>query len=187
MWFVMPLCVIGIRELARIADGQLPRVRRALVGVFIAGTILGNWSFYSVYYRTMTFHIPRLMAIVEQMAGTNVISGSGLQDLDYSPKLNIVWNFEFTDRTQDCQEIHEAYPTPDKTPQFIGWNVGNDSAKGDENLQAWYAVCPEWKKQYQVRMMSQRIDYHGPVDVWMVRTNVQLTSTIPLIKAPIIR
>jgi hypothetical protein len=181
------LGVIGIRELARIADSQQARVRRALVGIFIVGTIIGNWSFYSVYYHTMNFHIPRLVAIVEQMAGTNVISGSGLQDLDYSPKLNIVWNFELTDRAQDCEEIRKAYPTPDKTPQFIGWGVSNDPSKFDEGLRPWYAACPEWKKQYQVHMMSQRIDYNGAVDVWMVRTNVQLTGTIPLIQPPIIR
>jgi 4-amino-4-deoxy-L-arabinose transferase-like glycosyltransferase len=185
LWFMMPLGVLGIREFTRIVDGQRAAVRRTLVAVFIVGTIARSWPFYSEYYRTMTFYVPKLISFVEQMAGTNVISGAGLSELDYSPTLNILWDYEFEDQT--CEEIQKAYPTPDKTPQFIGVNVNNDPSKFQENLRAWYATCPEWKTQYQPFMVSQRIDYNGICDIWMIRTNVQLSGNFPVIGPKTIR
>ena len=152
-----------------------------MVSVFVLGTVAWNWPFYSAYYRSMSFHMYRLIPVVEQMVGTNVISGSGLQDLTFSAKLNIVWNFEHTDRTQDCEEIRVTYPTPDKTPQYIGWHVGDDPSQFNDKLHAWYAICPEWKKQYQPFILNQRIDYGGACDVWLVRTNVPLSGKLRVI------
>ncbi|MGD1020853.1 MAG: glycosyltransferase family 39 protein [Verrucomicrobiia bacterium] len=181
MWIFLPLGIIGLRELAWLTARQGTGIQKALVGVSILGMVAGNWSFYTDYYRTMSFHMYRLVPFVEQMVGTNVVSGSGLQDLTYSSKLNIVWNYEHTDRSQDCDEIRETYLTPDKTPQYLGWHVSNDPSKFEEKLRAWYAVCPEWKKQYQPFMLNQRIDYAGACDIWLVRTNAPLGGQLRVI------
>jgi uncharacterized protein YggT (Ycf19 family) len=184
MWIVLPLGTIGLRELARFTIKQQTGPQVAIVSLFILGTAAGNWPLYSKYYRTMSFHLYQLVPYVERMAGTNVVSGSGLQDLTYSAKLNIVWNYQRAERNQDCDEIRAAYPTADKMPQFIGWHLGKDSSKFDEELRAWYAACPEWKKQYQPFMFHQRIDYNGAWDIWLVRTNAPLGRPLPIISPP---
>jgi 4-amino-4-deoxy-L-arabinose transferase-like glycosyltransferase len=176
MWIFLPLGAIGVRELARVTARYEPGPQMLIVGVFILGMTASNWPLYSLYYRTMTFRMYQLVPIVEQMVGTNVVSGSGLQDLTYSAKLNIVSDYEYTDRNQDCDEIRRAYPTTDKTPQYIGWLVGNDSSQFDQRLSVWYAACPEWKKQYQPLALSQRIDWNSSWDVWLVRTNTPLSG-----------
>ncbi|MGD0061330.1 MAG: glycosyltransferase family 39 protein [Verrucomicrobiia bacterium] len=181
MWIFLPLGTIGLRELARFATRLQKGPQGVVVGLFILSMAAGNWTLYSEYYRSMSFHMCWLVPFVEQMVGTNVVSGSGLQDLTYSGKLNIVSNYEHTDRNQDCDEIRVTYPTADKTPQYIGWHVGNDSSKFDEKLRAWYATCPEWKKQYQPFMLSKRIDYNGSCDIWLVRTNAPLSRDLPII------
>ncbi len=181
MWLVLPLGMTGLRELARLTTRQRTGIQTALVSVFILGVVAGNWSFYSIYYRTMSFHLYRLIPYVEKMVGTNVISGSGLQDLTYSAKLNIVFNYEHTDRNQDCDEIRATYPTADKTPQYIGWHVGNDSSTFREKLQDWYAACREWKHQYQPFLLNQRIDFVDTCDIWLVRTNVPLSGKLAVI------
>lgn len=179
MWMLLPLGMLGIRELTRLCAEHRADLRQAFVGCFLIGTLVGNWSFYSSYFRTMSFHLYILTPFVERMVGTNIVSGSGLT-LPYSDKLNIVYNYEYTKRNQDCAEIQQAYP-PGKTPQYIGWHVGNNPSKFQEKMQAWYAACPEWKQQYQPFMINQRIDFDGVYDIWLIRTNTPISGPLKVI------
>ncbi len=185
LWFIIPFCVLALREFARITLRQKKAVQWCLVGAFVVGVAVSNWNLYREYYETMTFHIQYMTLVVEKMAGTNVISGSGLEELVYSPTLNIVSRSEIDDR--NCDDVTLAYPRPEMTPTFLGFHMGNDQSKFEQKLQAWYAACPEWKHQYQPYALNQRIDYGGACDLWMIRTNVTLDGKLIVYRPPIIR
>ena len=185
LWFIIPFCVLALREFARITLRQKKAVQWCLVGAFVVGVAVSNWNLYREYYETMTFHIQYMTLVVEKMAGTNVISGSGLEELVYSPTLNIVSRSEIDDR--NCDNVTLAYPRPEMTPTFLGFHMGNDQSKFEQKLQAWYAACPEWKHQYQPYALNQRIDYGGACDLWMIRTNVTLDGKLIVYRPPIIR
>ena len=174
MWPFLPLVVGGIREFSRWigATRELPVLQRwvprLVVSAFLMWVPLSELAEYEEYFRTMQFYICEVSKRAEEVFGTDVVSGSHIDDLSCnSARLRFVSAYRHYG-LETCDEIRRAYPEPRMAPKFFSVSVGSDPAKFEENLVKWYSNCPEWKRHFKAIEITPRSDLFPERDVWLM-------------------
>jgi hypothetical protein len=182
MWLMTPLGVLALDHWTETWAPKSGRSRTIQWAVFLCACLLFNYPMYRRYFANQSFYWKSLIPKMEELAGTNVVSGEIFQNLTYSRKLNIVSDYlhNASGSPATCEAINAAFD-PGKQPKYIGVHVGLDPASLDESLRTWYAACPEWKSQYQPCMLVRRIDYRGEVVAIVCRTNQPFAEFVPVI------